>query len=121
VVVIRKRGNKSIIWPQYFDSNRSWRMGRKIPTDIAIPLPTIAELAEAATSLGYEVEIEPASKYPRSWWDPPGCLLINMSGQKKIKVMEKIVPKIKSMRAQRKTQEESQDSQKKKKKNKWNK
>ena len=118
---MRKRGNKSIIWPQYFDSNRTWKMGRKLPMELATPLPTVAELAEAATSLGFEVEIEPAAKYPKTWWDPPGHLLINMSGQKKRKVMEKIAPKLKSIRAQHKASEEKKSQESQKKKKKWNK
>ncbi|MHA1820622.1 MAG: signal recognition particle subunit SRP19/SEC65 family protein [Promethearchaeota archaeon] len=112
---MRRRG-KSIIWPQYMDSNRTWSKGRRLPKSECIPLPSLKELAEAAIQLGYDIDIEPNARYPRTWWDPPGYLLINTKGQKKVKIMEKLIPVIKKIRAEEKAKKAAMEKSKKKKK-----
>jgi signal recognition particle subunit SRP19 len=112
---LRKKG-KRILFPAYFDVNRSIRLGRRLAKVKAIPLPTIEELAEAATKLDYAAEIDPHAKYPRTWYDSPGMLLIDTMGQKKIKVMEKIAKEILDIRMHKKTITDASKKKKKKKK-----
>lgn len=112
---MRKRG-KMIIWPQYLDSKRPRRLGRKISLEDAIPLPTAHEMVKSALSLGYEVEIDPNARYPRTWYDPPGLLLVQSHGQKRAHIMLKIAPKIAETRAKQKLAELSGGKGKKKKK-----
>ncbi|MHA1727650.1 MAG: signal recognition particle subunit SRP19/SEC65 family protein [Promethearchaeota archaeon] len=113
---MRSRG-KRIIWPQYFDSERTRKFGRKIPMEKAIPLPAVNELAEAATALDYEVEVYPYAKYPKTWWDPPGYLLIHLKGQKKKNVMEKMAPKILQIREKERALQNDKKKKGKKKRN----
>ena len=113
-----RRKGKRILFPAYFDVNRSVRMGRRLSKAKAIPLPTIEELAEAATKLKYTAEIDPNAKYPRSWYDAPGMLLIDTMGQKKVKVMEKIAREIVTIRMHKKTIDDASKKKKKKKKKK---
>lgn len=113
-----RRKGKRILFPAYFDVNRSVRLGRRLQKAKAIPLPSIEELAEAAIKLKYEAEIDPNAKYPRSWSDPSGMLLIDTMGQKKIKVIEKIAKEIENIRIHRKTAAEDSNKKKKKKKKK---
>ncbi|MHA1340831.1 MAG: signal recognition particle subunit SRP19/SEC65 family protein [Promethearchaeota archaeon] len=112
---MRRIPGKRIIWPQYLDSQRSCRIGRKLPKSTAVPLPSVQELKEAAEMLGYEATINPMARYPKTWWDPPGYLLIDTKGQNKKKVMEKLAKKIIEMRA-KKLQMEKQKKAKKSKK-----
>ena len=112
---MRKRG-KMIIWPQYFDKKRPRRLGRRIPLEGAISLPTANEMLKSALSLGYEAEIDPNARYPRTWYDPPGLLLVQSHGQKRTHIMLKIAPKITEMRAKQKLAELSGGKGKKKKK-----
>ena len=102
-----RRKGKRILFPAYFDVNRSVRLGRRLSKSKAIPLPSIEELAEAAVKLHYAAEIDPNAKYPRSWHDPSGMLLIDTMGQKKIKVMEKMANEILSLRIHKKTAAEA--------------
>jgi signal recognition particle subunit SEC65 len=90
-------------------------LGRRLPKSSAIPLPTIEELAEAAVKLKYSAEIDPNARYPRTWWDPPGVLLIDTKGQKKINVMDKLAKEIVSIRLHKKTEVSSSKKKKKKK------
>ncbi|MBN2155596.1 MAG: hypothetical protein JW776_06105 [Candidatus Lokiarchaeota archaeon] len=110
-----RRKGKRIIFPAYFDVNRSVRLGRRLPVSKAIPLPSIQELAEAAVRSNYQADIDPNAKYPRTWSDPPGMLLIDTTGQKKVKVMEKLAAEIVVMRLHKRTEEISKKKKKKKK------
>ena len=112
----RKSAGKRILFPAYFDVNRNRRMGRRLPKSSSIPLPTIEELAEAAVKLKYSAEIDPNARYPRTWWDSSGVLLIDTKGQKKISVMEKLAKEIISIRLHKKTVDSSSKKKKKKKK-----
>ena len=58
-----------VIWPQYFDKDRSRRMGRKISKQLAVSGFKIEDLAKAILEAGYDFEYEGYPKYPRSWWD----------------------------------------------------
>ena len=111
-----RRKGKRIMFPAYFDVNRSVRMGRRLAKTKAIPLPSIEELAEAAIKLNYDAEIDPNSKYPRSWSDPSGMLLIDTMGQKKVKVMEKLAKEILNIRVHKKAANDASKKKKKKKK-----
>jgi signal recognition particle subunit SEC65 len=91
-------------------------MGRRLSKSKAIPLPKIEELAEAATNLNYSAEIDPNARYPRSWYNAPGMLLIDTMGQKKIKVMEKIAKEIVNIRMHKKASADASKKKKKKKK-----
>jgi signal recognition particle subunit SRP19 len=117
---MRKRG-KMIIWPQYLDSKRPRRLGRKVPLEDAIPLPSANEMVKSALSLGYEAEIDPNARYPKTWYDPPGLLLVQSHGQKKTHIMLKIAPKIAEMRIKQKEADLSGSKGKKKKKKKYKK
>jgi signal recognition particle subunit SRP19 len=105
-----------IIWPQYLDSKRPRRLGRRISLENAIPLPTAHEMVKSALSLGYEAEIDPSARYPRTWYDQPGLLLVQSHGQKRAHIMLKIAPKIAETRAKQKLAELSGGKGKKKKK-----
>ena len=112
---MRRRG-KTIIWPQYFDSKRTRKFGRRLPKEHGLPLPSIDEMYEAAKDLGYEPEIDEVARFPRTWWDPPGLLLVQSHGQKKNFIMEKMVPKIIQIRSKKETEKAEKSKKRKKKK-----
>ena len=88
-------------WPQYFDKNRPKRLGRKIPKNVAVISPKPEDILSAAQKAGYYAEIDEFRKYPRTWWDDPGLVLIDIMGQKKSFVMKKITPLVKKALEQR--------------------
>ena len=114
---MRRRG-KTIIWPQYFDSKRTRKYGRRLSSEHALPMPNLQELYEAADMLGYEPEADPEAKFPKTWWDPPGLLLVQSHGQKKKFIMEKMVPKIIQIRNKKLAEKSEKKSKKKTKKKK---
>jgi len=97
---MRKRTPFLIFWPQYFDLKKTRSQGRRLPKNLAIEKVSIEEVAAAAKRLEYQVQIEPILKYPKSWWEESGRVLINTKGKKKSKVIKEIAKEIKKMRGQ---------------------
>ncbi len=100
-LLMRSRKPYLIFWPQYFDSKRSRGDGRRIAKKIAIDKITAKDVAKAARNLGYKAEYEPNYKYPRTWWDEPGRVLVDAKGKKKSKVMLEISKELRILRARR--------------------
>jgi signal recognition particle subunit SRP19 len=88
-----------IFWPQYFDAKRSRAEGRKIPKNLAIEKATPKEIVQAAQILGYQTEIEGNLRYPRTWWDDPGRVIIDTKGKKKSRVLLEVAKEIRKMRS----------------------
>ncbi len=90
---MRRRG-LTLIWPQYFDADRSIREGRRIPKEIAISNPIYKDLYVAAKRMKLEVEVDTQSKYPRNPLDSPGLILVNTKGLKKREFLKKFAPAV---------------------------
>ncbi len=69
-----RKQDKAIIWPAYFDSNKTRKKGRRVPKNWQCSLPRIAEIEEAAERLGLEHELVPEKGYPRTPWYKGGML-----------------------------------------------
>jgi len=87
-----------IFWPEYFDAKRSRGQGRRIPSNLALDKITAMELLTAAKKLGYNAELEENLRYPRTWWDEPGRVLIDTKGKKKLKVLLEIAKEVRKAR-----------------------
>ena len=58
---------ENVIWPAYLDADRSRGEGRRVPLDVAVPDPTIEEIAAAVEQVGYDAEIDSTATYPREF------------------------------------------------------
>ena len=67
---------ENVIWPAYLDADLSRTDGRRVPADIAVPEPTVDEIAEAAGQVGYDAVIERDVAYPREGYEERGRVLI---------------------------------------------
>jgi signal recognition particle subunit SRP19 len=90
--------DKAIIWPIYFDVNKSRKDGRRIPKSQAVVSPKIAEIIEAADKLGLENEVNLEAHFPRMPWAKSGMLMVEKNEAKEaiIKKLAKQLVKIKS-------------------------
>ena len=95
---MRSRKPFIIFWPQYFDAKRSRNNGRRLSKKLAIEKLTTKEIATAAKRLGYQVEIEGNYRYPRTWYENPGRVLINTKGKRKSKVLLEVAREIRKIR-----------------------
>jgi signal recognition particle subunit SRP19 len=96
---MRSRKPFIIFWPVYFDAKKSRAEGRRVSKKFAIEKISTETLFKAAEQLGYNVEIEKGYNYPRTWWEDPGRVLIDIKGKKKSKVMLELAKEIKKMQS----------------------
>ena len=89
--------DKFILWPQYFDQNKTRNEGRKIPKNQARPAPRLEEIQEAAQELGLVPEIVPELAYPATPWSKTGMLLVSKKGSK-LEIMRKIAKELAAQR-----------------------
>ena len=95
-------GEKEIvIWPQYFDSELSRRLGRKVSIDDAIPSPKPEEVEEALARLGLVFESRDA-RYPRVWWVRTRMFKVRIPGGKpKTVFLREVASELKKVRESR--------------------
>ena len=74
--------DKAIIWPVYFDINKSREEGRRVPKSQAVISPKIVEIKEAADKLGLENEINLEAHFPKMHWSKSGMLLVEKNEAK---------------------------------------
>jgi signal recognition particle subunit SRP19 len=95
--------DKAIIWPIYFDSTKTRKEGRRIPKNMAVQSPKIAEIKEATDKLGLKNEINLEAHFPKIPWAKSGMLLVE-----KTEAKEKIVQKIAKQLIKVKSQQQQQ-------------
>ncbi len=98
---MRSRKPFLIFWPQYFDIKRTRSDGRRLSKKLALDKVTTEEIAKSARRLGYRAEIETSFKYPRTWYDKPGRVVINAKGKKKSKILLELAKEIRKLRTKK--------------------
>ncbi|MDI9643281.1 MAG: signal recognition particle subunit SRP19/SEC65 family protein [Archaeoglobaceae archaeon] len=91
---------KHVIWVANLDAKKTIAEGRKIPKRFAVPNVRLQELAQACKELGLNFQVE-NKKYPRSWWEEGGRVVIEGDTKKK-ELMLNIANKILEIREKRK-------------------
>ena len=94
--------DKAIIWPIYFDTNRTRKEGRRVSKNLAVQSPRIDELKQAVDKLGLKNEINIEAHFPRTHWAKTGMLLVEKKEAKQaiIQKIAKQLVKIKNTQAQ---------------------
>ena len=95
---MRSRKPFIIFWKNYFDSKKTRSEGRRLPKNLAFDKVTTKEIAKSARRLGYKAEVEGNYKYPRTWWEDPGRVIIDPKGKKKSKVLLEVAREIRKLR-----------------------
>jgi len=89
--------DKYIIWPQYFDQNRTRSEGRKVSRNQAQQMPRLEEIQKAAQKLGLTAEIVPELAHPSTPWLKTGMTLVNKRGAK-LETVRKIAKELAAQR-----------------------
>jgi signal recognition particle subunit SRP19 len=66
---------ENVIWPAYLDAECSRNEGRRVPEDLAVPDPTVDEIASAVQQVGYDAVIDRDRTYPREY-EPRGRVVV---------------------------------------------
>jgi signal recognition particle subunit SRP19 len=88
-----RKQEKAIIWPAYFDLNKTRKQGRRVPKNLAVQSPKIEEIEEATKTLNLNHEITLEKGYPRTPWFKAGMLLVQKQGSKE-QVIKKIAKQL---------------------------
>lgn len=71
-----------VVWPAYFDSQRSRLEGRKVPKEIAVESPSIELIFAICKELGLDPVLEQDKRLPKSHWEKSGRVLIKKLDKK---------------------------------------
>ena len=85
--------DKAIIWPIYFDASKTRKKGRRVPKNLAVQSPKIAEVKEAADKLGLKNEVNLEAHFPKMHWAKTGMLLVEKK-EAKGKIIQKIAKQL---------------------------
>lgn len=87
-----------VLYPAYFDADRSRENGRRVARKLAVNAPTVEELAQAADALGLRPKLEGERAHPSTPWKREGRVLVNADFYK-TSVVRKVAEKVKEGRA----------------------
>lgn len=85
-----------MLWPIYFDADRSRSGGRKVPLHLAVKGVTAEALLKAARAAGYDAVLDPSAKHPASWFESSGRVLVRTS-ERKSAVLKRVALELKRM------------------------
>ena len=91
--------DKAIIWPVYFDCNKSRKEGRRVSKNMAVQSPKIAEIKEAADKLGLQNEVNFEAHFPKMPWAKTGMLLVEKQEAKE-KIVQKLAKQLMKIKSQ---------------------
>jgi signal recognition particle subunit SRP19 len=91
--------DKAIIWPVYFDCNKTRKNGRRVPKNIAVQSPKILEIKEAADKMGLQNEINLEAHFPKAPWAKSGMLLVEKQEAKE-KIIQKLAKQLLKIKSQ---------------------
>jgi len=94
-----RKQNEIFLWPVYFDANKTRREGRRVPKNLAIPLPKLEEIQKAVKRMGFQLKMVPDAVYPSSPWQKTGLLIIPKKDSK-VKTLRKIAKELSDIRGQ---------------------
>ena len=67
---------ENVIWPAALDAGCTRSEGRRVASDLAVPEPTVDEIAQAVQQVGYDAVIERGKRYSREF-ETRGRVLVN--------------------------------------------
>jgi len=94
-----RKQNKLILWPAYFDANKTRLQGRRIHKGLAVPSPRLEELQKAAEKCGLQPEVVAEVKHPHVPWQKTGLISVPKSASK-THIIRRVAKELSSLRAQ---------------------
>lgn len=93
---MEEKNKRIVVWPFYFDVNKSRSEGRKVPRNLAVKEPTLEKIVKAARKAGYKVKVEEGAKHPAHWYNKKGRIFV-FSSEKKTVIIRKIAEMLKKL------------------------
>jgi signal recognition particle subunit SRP19 len=93
-----KQKGRAVIWPANLDLRKTRKEGRKIPKSIALEMPKLHEIEEAARDLNLNPVSVKGAAHPSAWWEKTGYVIVDKKGEGKISILRKIALNISNKR-----------------------
>jgi len=94
-----KRQRLIVLWPEYFDSNKSVSQGRRVKAKMGVSNPKVEEISKALKTLKIKHTVDQNAAHPSTWWKKNGRVLIPYKkNQKKTQIIKWVGRKIKLSR-----------------------
>ena len=95
-----RRKGKLYLWPSYFDTDLSWRQGRRVPKKLSLRGVNSEEVLRAANDLRLNPVLEPGAAFPKRPWFKTGLIMVDKGGPK-TEILRDLAEKIRQNRASR--------------------
>ena len=82
--------NAIVLWPEYFDIDRTRAEGRKVSKTLCVKNPNLDIIAKGAMILDLEYKVEEDSAYPANWAAKRGCVRVEKGKMRKTAILPKI-------------------------------
>ena len=79
-----------VLWPEYFDLNRTREEGRKVPKELCVNKPSLDMIAKGAILLDLDYQIYEDMSYPGNWSAHGGCVRVEKGKMKKTEILTEI-------------------------------
>ena len=79
--------NAIVLWPEYFDRNRTRSQGRRLPVQLCVDKPDLDIIAKGAMILDLEFKIFEDKSYPADWAAHAGCVRVEKGKLKKTEIL----------------------------------
>jgi signal recognition particle subunit SRP19 len=93
-----RKSAEFVLWPSYFDLNKTRNEGRKVGRSLAVERPTVEELAKALEMLGIPYNPDRSAAYPKSWWEKAGRVFVSKATSKS-RLMVSVAKNLKKIRS----------------------
>ena len=80
--MVSKGLDKFVLWPAYFDRERSRADGRRVPDSAAVRSPDAPWIENAARKLGLDPQVEEKAAHPSIPYEKAGRVLVAKKGSK---------------------------------------
>jgi signal recognition particle subunit SRP19 len=92
-----RKQNKIVLWPVYFDANKTRMEGRRVPKKLATQSPNLDEIQKAVKRMGLQPEIIPDAIHPSSPRQKTGLLIIPKKDSK-VETLRKVAKELLDIR-----------------------
>jgi signal recognition particle subunit SRP19 len=79
-----------VLWPEYFDANRTRAEGRRLPKKLCVDHPSLDIIAKGALLLDLEYKVIEDKNYPSDWAKKAGCVRVEKGKLKKTEILPRI-------------------------------
>lgn len=79
--------NAIVLWPEYFDINRTRAEGRRLPKNLCVENPDLDIIAKGAMILDLDCKIVEDKAYPADWAAKKGCVRVEKGKMKKSQIL----------------------------------